>query len=133
MKKAIAIMTTIIILTTFIGCSSSKTEDIEPTQKVITAYSFEGSWECKEDDLFIYGALIEGNKVKMGFKLDENDYYESPFFPTVFEIVEENGVFYLYQNGKIKGDIQYIDENTIKVKGTVGPGTYKAVNALKIK
>ena len=133
MKRIIATIIITIVLTTFIGCGSSNAEHIQPTQKVITAYSFEGSWEYTEDGFIIYGALIEGNKVKMGFKLGEDDYYEAPAFPTVLEIIEENGIFYLYQNGEIKGDIQYINENTLKVNGTFASGTYKAVDSLKIK
>ena len=125
MKRTVMIVTSLIIVMTMIcGCGLSS--------GVVGKRSFEGCWE-KEDAACRYGALIEGDELVLMFAVGSNKYSRS--VSTTLEIVEEEGVFYLYQNGSVCGEIKLVDNNTINITGISAElaGRYKSVNSLDIE
>ncbi len=123
MKRITSIIVICVILTSlFIGCSTT-------TKEPVTISSFNGNWEMITEKDKLALSINEG-MVTLYYTTSGLQY--SNALASKYIIKEENGAFYLYQDG-LKGEIVLSnDRSSITWNNENLGGTYKSIDKIDI-
>ncbi|MBO5494846.1 MAG: hypothetical protein J5964_03900 [Eubacterium sp.] len=104
--KKVQILLLLVLIINFCGCSSFNTVRLNE-------YSFEGDYVYTNNSGTQLAAVIDGKTLELIIGVGGEFHKELSSYFTI--VKENNGRFYLYQNEKAEGEIEYIDDGIVKI------------------